>query len=326
MRIIEVATPGGPEKLKIAQAAIPACDESQVLIKVVAAGLNRADILQRRGHYPSPPGAPSNPGLEIAGTVVAVGRDVADFNERDAVCALLAGGGYSEYCAVDARQVLHVPGAVDLIHAAALPEASFTVWSNLYEFARLEQGESVLIHGGSSGIGSFAIQLASALGSRVYATVGSEDKATFCERLGAHAINYKSHDFVAEVTRLTGGRGVDVILDMVGGNYLERNLQALADQGRLVIIAAQGGSKAQIDLMQVMRKRVVLTGSMLRARSIEFKREIRDKLAHHVWPLLQAGRVRPIIDRIFAFEDVAAAHTYMDAGAHKGKILLSLRA
>jgi NADPH2:quinone reductase len=243
MRIIEVSQPGGPDVLKVAEQSVPHCADADVLIRVAAIGLNRGDILQRRGHYPSPPGAPANPGLEVSGTVVATGSLASSFAVGDRVCALLQGGGYSEYCAVNEGQVLPVPESLSFIEAAALPEAAFTVWSNLYKFARLGRGESLLLHGGSSGIGSFAIQLANAMGSSVYATAGSDEKARFCESLGAQAaFNYRTQDFVTEVRAATGNRGVDVILDMVGADYLERNLNALADEGRLVVIATQRGS------------------------------------------------------------------------------------
>ena len=327
MRIVEVAGSGGPEVLKVTQHPVPACGADDVLIQVAAAGVNRADILQRRGRYPSPPGAPAHPGLEVSGTVVGTGSHVSAFRIGDRVCALLQGGGYSEYCAVHEAQVLAVPANVDLIEAAGLPEACFTVWSNLYEFGRLQRGEVLLVHGGSSGIGMMAIQLAAALGSEVYATAGSDDKVRFCEQLGARrAFNYKTKDFVAECRSASRDHGADVILDMVGGSYLERNLSALAVEGRLVIIAVQGGSKAQIDLTQVMQKRLVVTGSTLRSRSTQFKREIRDKLLAHVWPLLKNGTIRPVIDRVYPFDEAGAAHAYMESSAHKGKILLRFAA
>lgn len=325
MRVVDVPQPGGPEALVLAQRPIPSFGDDEVLIKVAAAGLNRADILQRRGHYPSPAGAPPNPGLEVSGTVVAAGPKVHEFKIGDAVCALLQGGGYSEYCAVNAGQVLPVPGSLNLVEAASLPEAYFTVWSNLYEFGRLQRDETLLVHGGSSGIGVSAIQLATALGSRVYTTVGSDDKARFCERLGAQrAINYKSQDFVSEIASLTGKRGVNVVLDMVGGSYVARNLQVLAPEGRLVMIATQGGVKGEIDVLRIMQHRLVVTGSTLRTRSVEFKRQIRDKLAQHVWPLLANGTIKPIVDRVFPLTDAAAAHAYMESSAHKGKIILQL--
>jgi len=323
MRAIVVARPGGPDALIIDQRPVPACGDDDVLIKVAAIGLNRADILQRRGHYPSPPGAPDNPGLEAAGSIVAIGRNVREFRIGEAVCALLQGGGYSEYCAVNAGQVLPVPGSLTLVEAAALPEACFTVWSNLYEFGRLRRGESLLVHGGSSGIGTCAIQVATALGSQVYATAGNDDKARFCEQLGAvHAVNYKSQDFVAEILQRTGGRGVAVVLDMVGGTYLARNLQVLTTEGRLVVIATQSGARGELDLLRIMQQRLIVTGSLLRPRDAAFKRQVREKLLQHVWPLVVSGIIRPIVDRTFAFAEVAAAHAYMESGVHKGKIIL----
>jgi NADPH:quinone reductase len=327
MRIVGVSHPGGPDVLKVAEQPVPDCIDADVLIRVAAAGLNRADILQRRGHYPSPPGAPAHPGLEVSGTIVATGSGANSFAVGDRVCALLQGGGYSEYCAVNEGQVLPVPESMSFIEAAVLPEAAFTVWSNLYRFAKLAQGESLLVHGGSSGIGTFAIQLAKAMGSRVYTTVGTDEKARFCASLGATAaFNYKKQDFVSEIKAATGDRGVDVILDMVGGDYLERNLNTLADEGRLVVIATQSGSKAQIDLVQLMRRRLFITGSMLRTRSVDFKRSIRDELRQHVWPLLRTKKVRPVIDRTFDFEDAASAHAYMESSAHMGKIVLAVGA
>lgn len=325
MKVIDVPKPGGPEALVLADRPQPSIGDDDVLIKVAAAGLNRADLLQRRGHYPSPPRAPSNPGLEIAGTVAAVGADVRDVRVGDAVCALLAGGGYSEYCAVPAGQVLPVPGTLSMIEAASLPEAYFTVWSNVFEFGRLQPGERLLVHGGSSGIGVAAIQLAVALGHTVFTTAGSDDKCRFCEQLGASlAINYRSGDFVAEIAKATEKRGVNVILDMIGGSYVQRNLQALATEGRLVMIATQGGLQGEVDVLRIMQQRLVVTGSTLRARSIEFKQEMRDRLLQHVWPLIANGRIRPIVDKVFEFEEAAAAHAYMESGTHKGKIVLRL--
>lgn len=325
MKVIEVKQPGGPEALVLAQWPQPKLRDDDVMIKVAAAGLNRADILQRRGAYPPPPGAPLNPGLEVAGTVVTVGADVQGLKPGDAVCALLAGGGYSEYCSVPAAQVLHVPGSLSMVEAASLPEAYFTVWSNVFEFGRLQPGERLLVHGGSSGIGVAAIQLAVARGHTVFATAGSDDKCRFCEQLGATlAINYRDKDFVAEIATATHKAGVNVILDMIGGSYLQRNLQALGTDGRLVMIATQGGLKGEVDVLRIMQHRLIVTGSTLRARSIEFKREMRARLEQHVWPLLASGRIRPIVDKVFAFEEAAAAHAYMESGAHKGKIILQL--
>lgn len=325
MRIIDVPQPGGPEALVIAERPVPQLRDDEVLIKIAGAGLNRADVLQRRGRYPAPPGAPPNPGLEVAGTIAAVGAAVAGLEPGDRVCALLQGGGYAEYCAVDAGQVLPIPGSLDMIAAASLPEAYFTVWSNVFEFGRLQQGESLLVHGGASGIGVAAIQLAAALGHTVFTTAGSDEKCRFCERLGARrAINYRSQDFVSEIAAQTGGQGVNVVLDMIGGSYVQRNLQALATEGRLVMIATQGGVQGEIDVLRIMQRRLVVTGSTLRARSAGFKRQIGTKLLEHVWPLLADGRLRPIVDRVFPLSQAGRAHAYMESGVHKGKIVLSV--
>jgi len=323
MKVVDVPQPGGPEALVLAERPVPEPGRGEVLIKVAAAGLNRADVLQRRGFYPSPSGAPSYPGLEVSGTIDALGAGVTEFKAGDAVCALLAGGGYAEYCRVDAGQVLPIPGSLDMIQAAALPEAMFTVWSNVFVFGRLQQGETLLVHGGSSGIGVTAIQLAAVLGHTVFATAGSSDKCRFCESLGARrAIDYKTEDFVAEMDKETAGRGVNVVLDMVGGSYVARNLQVLATEGRLVMIATQGGAKGEIDVMRIMQQRLVITGSTLRPRSAEFKRAIRDQLLEHVWPLLAAGRIRPVVDSVFALAEAGKAHARMEGGEHKGKIIL----
>jgi NADPH2:quinone reductase len=288
--------------------------------------LNRADVLQRRGFYPSPPGAPSNPGLEVAGTIAGVGAGVTEFRVGDAVCALLQGGGYAEYCCVDAGQALPIPGSLDMIAAASLPEAMFTVWSNVFGFGRLQPGETLLVHGGSSGIGVAAIQLAAALGHKVFATAGSAEKCRFCESLGAQrAIDYKTEEFVGEIARATEGRGVDVVLDMVGGNYVPRNLQVLATEGRLVMIATQGGAKGDIDVLRIMQQRLTITGSTLRPRSAQFKRAIRDQLLQKVWPLLAAGRIHPVVDSVFALAEASKAHARMESSEHKGKIILAVR-
>jgi len=325
MRIIDVSRPGGPEVLEIAQRDVPRIAKTEVLIKVAAAGLNRADLLQRRGRYPPPPDAPAYPGLEVAGTIVQAGEAASELHPGDRVCALLAGGGYAEYVAVDEAQVLPIPGALTFIEAASLPEAYFTVWANVFEIAALKAGESLLVHGGSSGIGVAAIQLARALGHDVFATAGSEEKCRFCESLGAtRAIDYKQQDFVSEIAALTKTRGVDVVLDMVGGSYLARNVQVLAMDGRLVVIATQGGTTGELDIRAVMQRRLRITGSLLRPRSIEFKRRIKERLAEQVWPLIAAGKVRPIVDRVFGFHEAPAAHAYMESGVHKGKIVLSL--
>jgi putative PIG3 family NAD(P)H quinone oxidoreductase len=326
MKVIEVPQPGGPEALVLAERPVPQPARGEVLIEVAAAGLNRADILQRRGFYPSPPGAPSSPGLEVAGTIAGLGANVAEFKVGDAVCALLQGGGYAQYCCVDAGQVLPIPAELDMVEAASLPEAMFTVWSNVFGFGRLQPGETLLVHGGSSGIGVAAIQLAAALGHTVFATAGAADKCRFCESLGARrAIDYKSEDFVAEILKETGGRGVDVVLDMVGGSYLPRNLQVLATEGRLVMIATQGGAKGEIDVLRIMQQRLVITGSTLRPRSAEFKRAIRDQLLAQVWPLIAAGRIRPVVDSVFALAQAGQAQARMETSEHKGKIILVLR-
>jgi NADPH2:quinone reductase len=325
MKVIEVPQPGGPEALVLGERPVPQPRAGEVLIEVAAAGLNRADILQRRGFYPSPPGAPSNPGLEVAGTIAGIGPGVTEFRDGDAVCALLQGGGYAEYCCVDAGQVLPIPGALDMVEAASLPEAMFTVWSNVFGFGRLQPGETLLVHGGSSGIGVAAIQLAAALGHAVFTTAGSAEKCRFCESLGARrAIDYKGEDFVAEIGKATSGRGVDVVLDMVGGSYVQRNLQVLASGGRLVMIATQGGAKGEIDVLRIMQQRLVITGSTLRPRSADFKRTIRDQLLQQVWPLLAAGRIRPVVDSVFALAEAGKAHSRMEGGEHMGKIILAV--
>jgi len=325
MKVVDVPQPGGPEALVLVERPVPQPAPGEVLIQVAAAGLNRADILQRRGLYPTPPGAPSHPGLEVAGTIAGIGADVTEFKVGDAVCALLPGGGYAEYCCVDAGQVLPIPGSLDMIEAASLPEAMFTVWSNVFGFGRLQAGETLLVHGGSSGIGVAAIQLAAALGHTVFTTAGSAEKCRFCESLGARrAIDYKTEDFVAEIGKETGGRGVNVVFDMVGGSYVSRNLQVLATEGRLVIIATQGGVKGEIDVLRIMLQRLVITGSTLRPRSVEFKRAIRDQLLEKVWPLLAAGRVRPIVDSVFALAEAGKAHARMESSEHMGKIILAL--
>jgi len=323
MKIVDVPRPGGPEALVIAERPLPVLQAHEVLVEVAAAGVNRADILQRRGKYPPPPGAPPHPGLEVAGRIVAKGPKVLGHEVGSAVCALLQGGGYAEYCAVDAGQVLPIPDSLDMIDAASLPEACFTVWSNVFGYGRLRRGERLLVHGGSSGIGVIAIQLAAAFGHDVYATAGSEEKCRYCEHLGArHAINYRSQDFVAEIAARTEGCGVDVVLDMVGGSYLSRNLEVLSSGGRLVVIATQGGVRGELDLLRMMQRRLVLTGSTLRGREASFKRQIAGELLEQVWPLFASGRVRPVVDRVYALSEAARAHAYMESGAHKGKIVL----
>jgi NADPH2:quinone reductase len=325
MKFVDLPQPGGPEVLVVAELDVPECGADQVLIKAEAAGLNRADLLQRRGHYPPPNGAPTYPGLEVAGTIVARGAAVHDFKEGDRVCALLQGGGYAQYCVIDAGQVLPIPFGLTSIEAASLPEAYFTVFSNVFMFGRLQGDETLLVHGGSSGIGVAAIQLARALGHEVFATAGSDAKCQRCEQLGARmAINYKEQDFVEVVRSATDQRGVDVILDMVGGHYLARNLRTLATQGRLVMIATQGGAKAELDILHMMQRRLSVTGSTLRGRSAEFKRTVRDQLLRIVWPLIEAGKIKPVVDRVFPMRDASGAHAYMESGAHQGKIILEI--
>lgn len=323
MTAIEIAEPGGPEVLRPIRTTPPALGPDEVLIKVGAAGVNRPDVLQRMGAYPPPAGASPLPGLEVAGTVVACGAEVDDWTTGDRLCALVTGGGYAEYCAAPAPQCLPVPGGLSDVEAAALPETFFTVWTNVFDRAGLRSGESVLIHGGTSGIGTTAIQLARAFGARVFATAGSDDKCRACADLGAdRAINYRTEDFAAVIKDATDGRGVDVILDMVGGDYLARNIACLAVEGRHVSIAFLAGAKVTLNLQPIMVKRLTLTGSTLRARPVAEKALIAQALKASVWPLLEAGTVKPIVHRTFALEEAAAAHRLMESSAHIGKIVL----
>lgn len=325
MLAIEIREPGGPEVLVPVERPKPVAAAGEVLIKVAAAGVNRPDIFQRLGRYPPPSGASDIPGLEVAGTIEAVGPDVREWKVGDEVCALVAGGGYAEHCTAPAPQCLPVPGGLDLTAAAAIPETFFTVWTNLFERGRLRAGEVVLIHGGSSGIGTAAIQLARARGSRVFATAGSALKCAACERLGAErAINYKDADFVAVVRDLTGGRGVDVVLDMVGGEYFARNIESLAVEGRLVEIATLRGVKAEVNIQTIMQRRLTITGSTLRARPISDKGAIAAAVRQHVWPLLESGAVKPVIHRTFPLRDAAGAHRLMESSEHIGKIVLTV--
>lgn len=327
MNAIEITTPGGPEVLALTRRPLPRPGASDVLIRVAAAGVNRPDCLQRQGSYPPPAGASDLPGLEVAGTVVDRGREVDDWHAGDRVCALLTGGGYAEYCVAPAVQCLPVPERLTLVQAAALPETFFTVWSNIFERARLQPEETLLVHGGSSGIGTTAIQLARVLGSRVFVTAGSAEKAKACEALGAErAINYREMDFVAVVRELTHGRGVDVILDMVGGDYVQRNLSALAVEGRLVQIAFLRGAKMELNLAPVMMKRLTLTGSTLRARPVAEKAPIARGLREKVWPLLETGKLEPVIYETFALSAASAAHRLMESNRHIGKIVLRVDA
>jgi len=325
MTAIEIARPGGPEVLTPVQRPVPKPGRGEVLIEVAAAGVNRPDVMQRQGHYPPPAGASDIPGLEIAGSVVAAGEDTR-LKPGTNVTALVAGGGYAQYCVAPEPQCLPVPDGLSMAEAAALPETFFTVWHNLFERGGLARGESVLIHGGSSGIGTTAIQLAREFGARqIFVTAGDQAKCQACERLGAsRAINYKSEDFAAVVKAATGGRGVDVVLDMVAGDYLARNLDVLAMDGRLVIIAFLHGAKAEIDFSAILRRRLWITGSGLRPRPVAEKGAIADGLRSHVWPSLAAGKVKPVIDRVFPLTDAAAAHRLMESSTHIGKIVLKI--
>ena len=323
MTSIEISRPGDPDVLVPVERPTPAPGPDEVLIRVAAAGVNRPDVMQRRGKYPPPPGASDIPGLEVAGTVMTLGAGVQDWRVGDAVCALVSGGGYAEHCVAPAPQCLPVPKGLDLISAAALPETIFTVWTNVFERGRLRSGESILIHGGSSGIGTTAIQLARARGARVLATAGSTDKCRACERLGAErCINYRETDFMIAVRELTNGRGVDVVLDMVGGDYFTRNIDVLAMEGRLVEIATMHGAKGELNIQTIMQRRLTITGSTLRARSVAQKGEIAAALYEHVWPLLESGAVKPIVHATFPLREAAAAHRMMESGAHVGKLVL----
>ncbi|MBC7945536.1 MAG: NAD(P)H-quinone oxidoreductase [Burkholderiales bacterium] len=325
MRAIAITSFGGPEVLRVAELPLPQPGRGEVLIKVGAAGINRPDVLQRSGRYPPPPGASEIPGLEVAGTIAALGQDVSELRVGDAVCALLAGGGYAEFAAAPAAQCLPVPSGLSEAEAASLPETFFTVWSNVFDRAKLAEGETLLVHGGSSGIGVTAIQLACAFGHRVFATAGSAEKCAACEALGAaRAINYRKEDFVEIVKAEMAGTGVDVILDMVAGDYVARNLRALADDGRIVIISFLGGAKVSLDLTAMLMRRLTLTGSTLRARPVAFKAKVADALRQKVWPLLESGKIRPIVHATFPLERAADAHRLMESGAHIGKIVLTL--
>jgi putative PIG3 family NAD(P)H quinone oxidoreductase len=325
MIAIDPEEPGGPEVLVPVERPVPRPGPGELLIRVAAAGVNRPDVMQRKGHYPPPPGAPSILGLEVAGEVVAIGEG-ADANLLGtSVCALVAGGGYAQYVAAPAGQCLPVPAALTMVEAAALPETLFTVWTNLFERAYAVEGDTVLVHGGTSGIGTMAILLGRLFELKVIVTAGSDEKCARALEIGAaHAINYRTADFVEEVKRITGGRGVQAVLDMVGGDYLPRNLACLAEEGRHVSIATQRGSKVEIPLVQIMQRRLTLTGSTLRPRSVEFKSLVADELHRTVWPHVRDGRLKPVIDRVFPLAEAAAAHARLDAGEHVGKIVLEV--
>ncbi|CAN7348297.1 NAD(P)H-quinone oxidoreductase [Polaromonas sp. LjRoot131] len=327
MKAVEITSYGAPEVLRLGERPAPIDGPGEVVIRVSASGVNRPDVLQRTGHYPVPPGASDIPGLEVAGVIVsgdAKAMAAAGFKPGDRVCALVFGGGYAELCVAPVGQCLPVPEGLSDIEAASLPETFFTVWSNVFERAHLQPGETLLIQGGSSGIGVTAIQIAKAMGATVLVTAGSDDKCAACIALGAdHAINYKASDFAEEVKKLTQGQGVNVILDMVAGSYVAREVECLAEDGRLVIIAVQGGVKAEVNAGLVLRKRLTITGSTLRPRSIEFKAAIAKALKEKVWPLLSAGRIKPVIHSTFAAADAAKAHALMESNSHIGKIVLT---
>jgi len=323
MRAIDISQPGGPEVLRLCERPLPTLREGEVLIKVHAAGINRPDVFQRKGAYPAPAGASDLPGLEVAGEIVGGDLSGSSFVLGDLVCALVAGGGYAEYCAAPVKQCLPIPANLTAIQAASLPENFFTVWSNVFDRANLSGSETLLVQGGTSGIGVTAIQMATALGHTVFATAGSEEKSRACVALGAvRGINYKTEDFVQVVRELTQNRGVDVVLDMVAGEYINRDINCLTDDGRIVVIALLGGAIAQVDMGAVMRRRLTITGSTLRARSVEFKHAIAQRLQQKIWPLFESGKIKPVIYKTFALEDAARAHALMESSEHIGKIVL----
>lgn len=317
--------PGGPEVLRAETLPVPVPGADQVLVKVAYAGVNRPDVAQRQGSYPPPPGASPIPGLEIAGTIVALGAGVEDWSAGQQVCALVSGGGYAEYCLADVRHCLPVPAGLSLAEAAALPETLFTVWHNVFERGYARPGETILVHGGTSGIGTMAIMLGRLFELTVLVTCGDDAKCARALEIGAdHAINYRTHDFVEEVRRITDGRGVDLVLDMVSGDYVPRNLRCLADDGRHVTIAILGGARAELNMAQVMVRRLTLTGSTLRPRSDAFKGLLADEIARNAWPFVEEGRLRPVMDRVFPLREAAAAHAHMEKGDHVGKIVLAV--
>ena len=325
MRAVQITQPGGPEVLKVTERPVPVPKAREILIKVAAAGVNRPDVMQRTGKYPVPADASDLPGLEVAGEVVAKGGNATLWRLGDKVTALVHGGGYAEYCVAPEVQALPVPKGLSLVEAASLPETFFTVWGNVYDRGHLAPGESLLVQGGTSGIGVTAIQMAVATGNRVFATAGSDEKCAACLRLGAEkAINYRTQDFAAEIKAATGGKGVDVILDMVGGDYVPKELKCLADEGRLVFIAFLRGHKSELDINEVMRRRLTITGSTLRPRPVEFKGTIAKSLREKIWPLIEAGTIQPQIFKTFPLEQAADAHRLMESSQHIGKLVLTL--
>ncbi|MCM3881342.1 MAG: NAD(P)H-quinone oxidoreductase [Vicinamibacterales bacterium] len=325
MIAIEISHPGGPDVLVPVERPMPVPGSREVLIRVTAAGVNRPDLMQREGKYPPPPGASDIPGLEVSGIITECGEDVERWRAGDEVCALVSGGGYAEYCCVPEMQCLPRPRGLDLVSAGAIPETFFTVWTNVFERGRLRAGETFLVHGGASGIGTTAIQMAHAFGARVFATAGSDEKCDACEKLGAQlAINYKSADFVAELMKATAGRGIDVILDMVGADYFQRNLELLAFDGRLLQIAMLSGARAEINLMRLLRQRLTVTGSTLRSRTAQEKGIIAKAIERAVWPLVEAGKVRPVIHAVLPLAEAAEAHRILESGTHIGKVVLRI--
>ena len=325
MRAVEISRPGGPEVLKVVEVPKPAPKPNEILVKVAAAGVNRPDVLQRMGQYPVPADASPLPGLEIAGEVAELGPAAKLWRRGDKVCALVNGGGYAEYCAVPETQALPAPRGLSMVEAASLPETFFTVWGNVYDRGRLAPGESLLVQGGTSGIGVTAIQMAAATGNRVFATAGSDEKVAACVKLGAEkAFNYKTQDWAAEVRAATGGKGVDVILDMVGGDYVPRELKCMAEEGRLVFIAFLRGPKTELNILDVMSKRLSITGSTLRPRSAEFKGYLARNLREKIWPLIESGKIRPQVYKTFPFDQAGEAHRLMESSQHIGKIVLTL--
>jgi putative PIG3 family NAD(P)H quinone oxidoreductase len=325
MKAIEIPEPGGPDVLKIGRYNVPTPEEGEVLIKIEAAGVNRPDVAQRQGHYAPPPGAVDIPGLEVAGKIVALGKGVTEWDLGDAICALVTGGGYAEYVTAPSSLCLPIPQGLDMTEAAAIPETFFTVWTNVFDRGRLIAGETFLVHGGSSGIGTTAIQLAANFGARVFATAGSTKKCQACEELGAErAINYKTEDFVEIFKELTDGNGIDVILDMVAGNYVPLDIELAAADGRIILISVLGGISGEIDFLQLIIKRLILTGSTLRPRSIKDKRKIARSLKEKVWPFIESGKIKPQIYKIFPLSDVTKAHQLMESSQHIGKIVLKI--
>ncbi len=325
MKAVSISEPGGPDVLVVEERPVPIPGDEEILVAVAAAGVNRPDVMQRKGHYPPPPGAPDVPGLEISGLVARVGGAVSRWKTGDPIVALVPGGGYAEFCTVHESTALPLPEPLTLVEGAGIPETTFTVWHNVFQRGQLRPGEWLLVHGGTSGIGTTAIQLAKAFGAFVATTAGSDDKCRAAKRLGADAaINYRTTDFVGAVREATGGRGADVILDMVGGDYLGRNIDAAADEGRIVQISTLGGAVTEVDLRKIMGKRLTLTGSTLRARPVAFKAELARVIEEAVWPIIAGGRYKPVIDRLFSLHEVAEAHRRIDGGEHIGKIILTM--